>query len=771
MGIFDGFSLVEGAAASLIAIAMLLAVLVIFKSFWLIGPTEVGLVRKRFGRKRLRSGSPVALNGEAGYQADLLMTGVRFKLWPQHTVTRHPLVQIPAGQIGVVIAQVGDALPIGAKSGEYRPEFGSFQEVRTFMTRGGQKGVQRPVLPPGTVAPIHPVGFLVVVMNHVYGVPVAEEYVALRRSRADGGFTHRAFGLADAQMRVLRIEPRKDEDAGRNVDMVGIVTALEGSPSPKGAMANRLGDFADIAELERNPATKDSDLVEAILASKNDAHNNYQDFQAFLSAGGRIGLQHDPLLYGAYNLNPFLVSVELVPMLVVNQGQVAVVKAYVGLATEDTSGVEFKFGSLVRPGHRGIWQEPLRTGKYAINPRVYSVEIVPTFILTLNWAEATSTAHNLDKDLKQIVAKSREGLVFNIDLQVQIHVPDTEAPKVISIVGTMSNLVNEVLQAAVGNHFRDKLQSMPAIDFIEKRQAVQEQAQEHITSRLKDYKVETRGVYIQDVVFPTQLVDVLTAREIANQQRATFESEKAAQDKRLDLEASRGKADMQSELAKSTVGIDIAKNRASAVQAEADGESYRLEKVGKASAVRTEAEGLCRRRPRGAAARRRPRADRDHQRGQGARRRDAALHAREPRAHARRRERRDARQPDPAPDAVPAALGGSGTRNVIDAERSCGQQRPHVAMSSASPWPSRPRAGRPIPMHAIHPEKSEAPVMKRWMNIVAIVLFAVGIVWTLQGANVIGGSFMTGERLWLYVGVAVAIVAIAALWRINLPRP
>src|SRR5262249_37324448 len=88
--------------------------------------------------------------------------------------------------------------------------------------------------------------------------------------------------------------------------------------------------------------------------------------------------------------------------------------------------------------------------------------------LTLNWAEATSMAHNLDKDLKQIVAKSKEGFVFNIDLQVQIHVPDTEAPKVISIVGTMNNLVNEVLQAAVGNHFRDKLQSMPAIDFIEK---------------------------------------------------------------------------------------------------------------------------------------------------------------------------------------------------------------------------------------------------------------------------------------------------------------
>jgi regulator of protease activity HflC (stomatin/prohibitin superfamily) len=246
----------------------------------------------------------------------------------------------------------------------------------------------------------------------------------------------------------------------------------------------------------------------------------------------------------------------------------------------------------VRPGHRGIWQEPIRTGKYAINPRCYNAEIVPTFILTLNWADASSSAHNLDKGLKQITAKSKEGFVFNIDLQVQIHVPDTEAPKVISIVGTMLNLVNEVLQAAVGNHFRDKLQSMPAIDFIEKRQEVQAQAQAHICDKLKEYRVETRGVYIQDVIFPQQLVDVLTSREIANQQKETYKAEEQAQGQRLVLEQAKGRADMQADLAKSSVGIDIAKNKAQGVEAEADGESYRLDKVGRASAAKTEAEGL-----------------------------------------------------------------------------------------------------------------------------------------------------------------------------------
>jgi C4-type Zn-finger protein len=570
-----------------VLILVLIALFIMMRSFWTIGPTEVGLVRKRFGGAQKGDG-PIAFHGEAGYQARLLTPGLRFKLWPLFTVTRHPMVQIPAGQIGVVIAQTGATLPIGAKSAIYKSEFGNFDDLDAFMEGGGEKGVQRAVLSPGTVAPIHPIGFLVIGRERVFGVPVDERYARIADKT---GLTCAAFGLEPDQLSVTRIEPTMHED-GRIIDTIGIVTTLEGQPLPKGAIANRIGDFDDIAALEASPDTRDATLVEALLSVKNDVHNNYQDFQAFLDHGGRIGLQHDPLLYGAYNLNPFLVAVEMVPMLVVQQGQVAVIKAYVGLATEDTSGVDFKFGHLVRPGHRGIWQEPLRTGKYAINPRCYSAEIVPTFILTLNWAEASSTAHNFDKDLHQIVAKSREGFVFSLDLQVQIHVPDTEAPKVISTVGTMTNLVNEILQAAVGNHFRDKLQSMPAIDFIEKRQEVQAEAQAHITEKLKEYRVETRGVYIQDVVFPSQLVEVLTAREIANQQQETFQAERSAQEKRLDMEAARGRADMQTDLARSSVGIEIARNKATGVQAEADGESYRLDKVGRASAVKTEAEGL-----------------------------------------------------------------------------------------------------------------------------------------------------------------------------------
>jgi SPFH domain / Band 7 family len=580
-----------GTSSLFIAAAVVL--LMLLHSIYSIGPTEVGLVRKRFGAK-LPGDNPLAFRGEAGYQAQLLMPGLRFKFGLVFSVTKHPWVQVPAGQIGVVIAQVGQPLPIGAKSAVYKPEFGNFSDLDTFIEKGGQKGVQRPVLSPGTLAPIHPVAFLVITKPEVFGQPISSDLNALAQKK--GALTYAEFGLEERQLEVTRISPYPTE-AGRVLDMVGVVTTLEGEPLPAGDIASRLGGFKDIEALEADAGTSsttDARLIETILGNQNDRHSAYQDFQKFLQLGGKIGLQHDPLLYGAYNLNPFLVRVEEVPMLVVEQGQVAVMKAYVGLPTQDTSGIEFKFGSLVRPGHRGIWQEPLRTGKYPINPRCYQAVIVPTFIITLNWADVVSQAHNLDAQLKQIEAKSSEGFHFAIDLQVQIHIPDTQAPYVISMVGSVANLVNEVLQAAVGNHFRNKLQSMPAVSFIATREAVQQGAFEYVKEELAKYRVETRGVYIQAVVLPDQLVSVLTEREIANQQIATYKMQRSAQDQRTETEKAKGTADMQADLAKSQVGVDIQTNRTAARKMEAQGEATFIEQTGAAQGAQVRAVGLAR---------------------------------------------------------------------------------------------------------------------------------------------------------------------------------
>jgi uncharacterized membrane protein YqiK len=549
-------------------------VYVAFQSFKYIGPTDVGLPIKRFGGK-LTDGGVIAFGGQAGYQAELLMPGWRFRLWPMYRVDRYPWVQVQAGEIGVVIAQVGGPLPIGAKSATYLESFGDFRDVRSFLENGGEKGVQRAVLPPGTLAAIHPIAFLVITSQQVYGQPVSPDLPVVNQT---GSYGPASFGLQPEHLRVVNITPTQEGQ-----DVIGVVTALEGKPLNKGDIASRLGGYEDIKQMESSGSSV-TEVIAALIGTKNDLHNNYQDFQAFLDNGGRIGLQHDPLLYGAYLLNPFLVQVELVPMTVVQQGEVAVIKSYVGLPTEDTSGEGFKFGSMVNPGHQGIWGEPLRTGKYPLNPRIYAAEIVPTSILTLNWATVSSEAHDLDRSLSPITAKSREGFEFNIDLQVLIHVPDTQAAKVISMVGTMKNLVNEVLESAVGNYFRNSLQGLPAITFIETRDEVQRQAEEYIRTYLSRYEVETRGVYIQDVILPAQLVEVLTEREIARQQQTTYVQQRTAEERRVELEQVRGTAAMQADLAKSSVTIQIKQNDAQARKADAEGAAAYTRTTGEADA-------------------------------------------------------------------------------------------------------------------------------------------------------------------------------------------
>jgi SPFH domain/Band 7 family protein len=158
----------------------------------------------------------------------------------------------------------------------------------------------------------------------------------------------------------------------------------------------------------------------------------------------------------------------------------------------------------------------------------------------------------------------------------------------------MINLVNEVLQAAVGNHFRDKLQVMPAIKFIQTRPEVQKEAEEYISRHLLQYQVETKGVYIQDVVFPEDLVKVLTDREIATQETQTFEQQQKAQLRRVEMERAKGTADMQAELAKSQVGVDIKSNNAAARKVEAEGEAAYIRETGTARGAEVRAVGLAR---------------------------------------------------------------------------------------------------------------------------------------------------------------------------------
>jgi hypothetical protein len=55
--------------------------------------------------------------------------------------------------------------------------------------------------------------------------------------------------------------------------------------------------------------------------------------------------------------------------------------------------------------------------------------------------------------------------------------------------------------------------------------------------------------------------------------------------------------------------------------------------------------------------------------------------------------------------------------------------------------------------------------MRATLILVGILLLAIGGIWILQGSGVLKGSFMTGQALWLWIGVACVLAGLPALAR------
>jgi hypothetical protein len=55
-------------------------------------------------------------------------------------------------------------------------------------------------------------------------------------------------------------------------------------------------------------------------------------------------------------------------------------------------------------------------------------------------------------------------------------------------------------------------------------------------------------------------------------------------------------------------------------------------------------------------------------------------------------------------------------------------------------------------------------VKRSWPFVVlGVIIAAAGLVWTLQGFDVIGGSVMSGSTLWAIVGPIVLVVGLALI--------
>ncbi|MEA2632562.1 MAG: hypothetical protein QOE66_2781 [Chloroflexota bacterium] len=543
-------------------VAVVVGVIVLFEALGIryISNSRVGIVEKLWSpRGSVTEGGIIALNGEAGFQADVLRGGLHLGYWRwQFRIHRVPLVTVPQGKIGYVYARDGEPLPPSQTLGQV-VACNHFQDAKSFLvgestgaegeTVPGQRGRQRAILREGVYA-INVALFVVITDDAVYRLDVAgqRELKTLVSWQSElnevAGFLPVLIGGP--------VEAPDPLNLGKTfwVDSIGIVTVQDGPSLPPGEI-----------------------IAPAIGTDRNEKnyHNNYQDPEAFLRAGGRRGLQYVPLTDGTYFLNRWFATVESIPKTVVPIGYVGVIVSYCGQNGLDLSGDAFRHGERVAEGERGVWERPLGPGKYPFNTYAGNIVLVPTTNFVLHWVTGRTESHRYDESLRSIDLVTKDAYEPLLPLSVVVHIDYQKAPNVIQRFGDVRKLITQTLDPMLSAYFRDVAHKKTMLQLLQDRDVIQHESRDELRRRFHEFDIECVDVLIgkPDTAEAggkiETLLEQLRLRQLSIEQIETFGRQVSAAEKLKNLNEAQAQAQMQTTLSNSLVQVRIAENEAEAL--------------------------------------------------------------------------------------------------------------------------------------------------------------------------------------------------------------
>lgn len=651
---------------ALIPLALLLAVtfvvlrLIFSRVLVNVRAREIAIKERRYLGKRMPPGRVVATEGEVGIQADVLKPGLHLIKWPfERVVKKVPLVEIGPDELGVVEAIDGEPLQPGHIFAPDRAQntHNNFQDPIAFIKQGGIKGIQLRTLPPG-LWPIHPYLFRVsiakatVIPQGKVGVIISADGTALDQGRLLGKAIkgHQNFqdaeqflaagGQKGPQVEILTPGTYRVLTDSLPVDL-GMDADEPGRPK-KGLLSVQIFDATIIDENQIG-------LVEALdgspldprnyVADPVDGHDNFQDGNEFIKAGGQRGPQKDILLPGTYYINPLMFKVILEKAREVKPGEVAVIVSNVGkdpsdeirremaakirerLEREqkeqlaragehktdviegllDTSlhtdpmdkrldqGVQEAY--VVPDGFRGIQERVVGPGRYYVNSLAVSPIVIPTTNQTVEW-----TAEQTQDTFDPFEVISKDGFAMQLEVRVVFRVKPEDAPFMVAKIGSIDRLIQNVMHPLIDSIFRNQASESSAMAYLQNRHEEQERAEARVRAHLLKYHVDVVNVLICHIRLPEELMKTQTEKILAEQRQNMYNAQREAEDKRIQLERTKAHADNQRDLMAATVGVEIAGKRAEQRKAEADGEAHFISVTGKAESEKVrlmgEAQGV-----------------------------------------------------------------------------------------------------------------------------------------------------------------------------------
>ena len=601
--VYPSFDMSSFVAAPLIICVLVLLLIVVCNSITIVRGTQVAVLERRWFGRPMPDGRVVAMAQEVGIQARILGPGLHLLIPFIYRVEKFDQISIDENEVGLVESIDGEPIEAGKIFARVVPNHNLFQDGEAFLSNRGQKGPQIQILPPGLYR-INPYLFRVrkasaVNIPHnsiglvvaVDGLPISPGRLLGHRVQGHNNFQNgQAFleqgGQKGPQIDILlpgsyRVNTKLFQVSVRPatvipVERIGLVTAKDGLPLP----------------------------TAEYVAHTTSGHKEFQDASSFLANNGQRGPQLDILRPGTYYINPLMFEVSVNEVVTVQRGEVAVIVSNVGKdpaallrsgAPEVTNehlitdsrvreGVE---RYVVEPGYRGIQREVLGPGTYYLNTLAYTPHIIPTTNITIDWADEQSASKGGPRAFNPLSIVSKDGFEMTISVKVIIRVLPQQAPHMVARIGTIENLIEHVIHPLIDSSFRNQASSTEAMKFMQDRHEEQRKAEEHIMEELKKYHVEMVSVLICQILLPERLMETLTNRVVAVQQKSMYDAQRDAEDRRREMEKTRAQANLQPELVKAEIDVQIAsqKKQQSIIMAEGQGQATRLQQEGIAAGI------------------------------------------------------------------------------------------------------------------------------------------------------------------------------------------
>ncbi len=549
--------------------------------FETIDPGMIGIVMQKRG-KTDPAGHFIVEKGFKGTQREVLMPGLHF-FWQTTMfmdIAQVPMTVIPAGKVGVLIAQDGRDLAEGvvlADDDEVDPDSGK-------LIKMGQKGIRKSALEPGTY-PINTQYFtvetydalnvesgMVGVLTRKIGEPAPEGQILVPLDSPYRGIIKEILepGIRYVHPKIYSWEVVEalNIPAGK----VGILTRKIGDPAPSGDIlvsfnSNYRGIIKEILEpglRYLHPKMYSWDVVDAIVIPAGSVGVLTRKVGKTPPAGTILverasdyqGIIRDVVEPGIHYLNSYEFQVEIKPAINIPDGFVGVMVAKTG---KPAPGDQM----LVEEGFRGIRKQYLKPGLYYINP--YEFDIVPVETRKQKY-EMTYIQNEGDTAFQDDISfLSNDGFKISVDVTIVYEIQPENAPYVVATIGKdLEDVKAKIIRPGSRSFARLEGSMLKAVDFVkgETRKTFQDKLAVALITEGERAKITVVNTFVRSYIIPEELLQPIRTKEIAQKQTEQLIEEQKREEEQAKLARQHALVDQQSQKIKAETEKIVAETKA-----------------------------------------------------------------------------------------------------------------------------------------------------------------------------------------------------------------